>query len=509
MREIIVDLFAGGGGASIGIEQALGVPVDVAINHDETAIEVYRMNHPGTELWCSDLWRVSPTWVTRGRPVGLLWASPDCTHHSKAKGGPPNRDSKKRDMAWIVEHWAREVKPRVIMMENVEEFLSWGPLDSRGKVVTSQRGSTFRAFLARLRRQGYSVQYRELRACDYGAPTSRKRLFVIARRDGRTITWPAATHGPGTGRDYRTAAECLDFSLPCPSIFLDRDEGKRLGVKRPLAENTMRRIAKGVQRFVIESPDPFIVSYYGQDSFRGQAVAEPLRTIPTENRFGLVAPWFVPRHGERIGQEPRTRSALEPLPTVTATSNGATLVSAFMAKHYGGVTGHELRQPVGTVTARDHHSLVTSNLLCLRNNCAGSALQVPAPTVTAGGNHVGEVRAFLVKYFGTSFGQDVRDPLGTVTGRHRYGVVVTLHGQEYVIADIGMRMLQPFELFLAQGFPEDYRLNGVSKTRQVQLCGNSVPPPFSRALVGANYAVRDVSRDRSRLPLMRRMEAAV
>ena len=540
MREITVDLFAGGGGASVGIERAIGRSVDVAINHDQAAVRVHQLNHSDTEHWTADLWRIPPSWAVQGRPVGLLWASPDCTHHSKAKGGPPRRDSKKRDMAWIVEHWAREVSPRVIMLENVEEFLSWGPLDKRGRVIKSQRGATFRAFVARLRRLGYSVQWRELRACDYGAPTSRKRLFLVARRDGRPIVWPEPTHGPSADLPYRTAAECIDWSQPCPSIFLSKEEGRKYGVKRPLAEKTLQRIAKGIDKFVLQDPEPYVVNFsppapasksrYAEvqeflrdvgaapfvSKMRGGATGfpctAPMHTITsggnparpsTGNPLALAVPFLAPRYGERPGQEPRAQPANQPLATITGTNNGGRLAVAHLAKHYGGVVGHGADQPLGSVTARDHHSLVTSHLLHLRNNCHSRDTRTPLPTLTAGGGHVGEVRAFLLKYYGQGVGQEAGVPLDTITGRDRFGVVVTIQGEEYVLADIGMRMLQPRELFMAQGFPADYRLDGMTKTQQVRLCGNSVPPQFSEALVETNFAVEDRRNDWSYLPLMR------
>lgn len=472
-KEIVIDLFAGGGGASTGMEQALKGPVDVAVNHDRIAIEVHRLNHPQTEHWCADLWSVPPNWAVKGRPVGLLWASPDCTHHSKAKGGPPVRDSKKRDMAWIVERWAQDVKPRVIILENVEEFLGWGPCDSKGRVIKSQKGSTFRAFVARLRRQGYSVQYRELRACDYGAPTSRKRLFLIARRDKRPIVWPEPTHGPEAGRPYRAASECLDFSLPCPSIFLSKEEGKRLGVRRPLAENTLKRIAKGIQRYVIDAPEPFIVTCnHGGEGFRGQGLSDPMKTVTSSrDAHGLVMPHLISYYGR------------------------------------DGFRGQGSDESLRTVSTENRFGLVASNLLQLKNNCHGRSCLDPIPTLTAGGSHIGEVRSFLIKYYGQGVGQTLQEPLGTLTGRDRFGVV-TVHGQDYVIADIGLRMLQPRELFLAQGFPPEYRLDGVNKTAQVRLCGNSVPPQFAAALTRANYKRENRKSAYSRSPIMKCMERA-
>ncbi len=520
--ELIVDNFAGGGGASTGIEAALGRPVDIAINHDAGAIEMHTVNHPHTHHYCESVWDVDPRKVCNGRPVGLAWFSPDCKHFSKAKGGRPVEKSI-RGLAWVVVRWAKTVKPRVIILENVEEFKSWGPLvDDRP--CPERKGETFQQWKQELRRHGYQVEHRELRACDYGAPTIRKRLFVIARRDGVPIVWPAPTHGPkGSGlMPYRVAADIIDWSLPCPSIF-ER--------KRPLADNTLRRIARGLQRFVIDSPTPFIVTYYGPkkgEKFRGQSLKEPLRTQTTENRFALVAPVV-----ERMFSRSSGNSAGAPLGTVTGRPKES-LVSAFLAKHYGGNytgPGAKLSEPLHTVTAVDHHAvvaasmvrhfgqsvgsaldepvgtvtpggmgktgLVTSHLLKLRGTCKdGQPVTDPMPTVTASGLHVGEVRAFLLKYYGNEKdGCDLRGPLHTVPSRDRFGLV-TVHGQPYQIVDIGMRMLGPRELFAAQGFPADYihdrtaEGKPITKTAQVAGCGNAVCPPIAEALVRANMIDR-------------------
>ncbi len=287
MEPLIIDLFAGGGGASEGIKMALGRDPDIAINHDEIAIAVHKANHPGAYHYTEDIRGVSPTFATKRKPVGLLWGSPDCTHHSKAKGGAPTRDRKIRALAWVVEKWAREVSPMVIALENVEEFKHWGPLDAKGKIIKAHKGDTFRAFVRRLKRLGYKVEWKELRACDYGAPTIRKRLFLIARRDGLPIVWPEPTHGPGL-IPYRTAADIIDWSIPCPSIF-ER--------KRPLVKNTMRRIAKGIQRYVIDAADPFIV--HGGCERRWLNL--PLRlnhTRQMESKPGLLN---LKRMGNRLG----------------------------------------------------------------------------------------------------------------------------------------------------------------------------------------------------------------
>lgn len=522
MNELIVDCFAGGGGASQGIRMALGRDPDVAIDHDRVAVAMHQANHPGTRHLQQDVWEVSPRWATKRRPVALLWASPDCTHFSKAKGGPPVRDIKRRSLAWVVERWAREVRPRVILLENVEEFRQWGPLNGEGRVVESQKGATFRAFIRCLRSLGYSVEWRDLRACDFGAPTIRKRLFLIARCDGLPIVWPEPTHGPGL-LPYRTAAEIIDWSIPCPSIF-DR--------KRPLAQNTLRRIAEGIRRYVLEAAEPFIVPiqhYNGSNTVH--STSEPLRTIaasPKGGGFALAIPSLIQTgYGERKGQAPRVPGLDKPLGTVVAGGVKHALVAAFLAKHYGGVVGQNLRIPIGTVTSVDHHSLVSANLIRHFGCSVGRGMNDPIPTTTAGGQgktglvtssivkfkgtskagqpigeplhtvqtkpHYGEVRAFLIKYFGTDQNPQVREPLHTLTTKDRFGVVtVNIQGEPYIITDIGMRMLSPRELFRAQGFDDSYLIDieidgkRITKTDQVRMVGNSVCSPIAAELVKAN-----------------------
>lgn len=520
MTEIVVDLFAGGGGASEGIRWALGCDPDVAVNHDAVAVAVHEINHAGTWHLRQDIWDVHPRWAAKRRPVGLLWASPDCRHHSKAKGAAPTRDRKVRSLAWVLEKWILGVRPRVIILENVEEFQCWGPLDSEGKIVESQKGTFFKAFIRMFRRYGYKVDHKELRACDYGAPTIRKRLFLIARCDGQPIIWPEPTHGPGRAHPYRTAAEIIDWSLPCPSIF-DR--------KKPLAPNTLRRIAEGTRRYVLETSEPFIVnlthgvrleslgeplrtvtaahrgekaiitpyieSYYGPKhagEFRGVGLDAPIPTQTTANRFALVVPHLQRQFGNSVGH-----AADVPTGTVTAGGGGKTaLVAAFLAKHYGGVTGQNVLQPTGTITTKDHHSLVCSHLVKLRGTCRdGQPVTEPMPTLTAGGNHVGEVRAFVMKYYGSGGQwQSCHEPVHTVLTKDRLGLVtVQLGGEPYVIVDIGMRMLSPRELFRAQGFRDDYVIDvevdgrQITKADKVRMAGNSVCPPIVKALVEANY----------------------
>lgn len=435
---LIVDSFAGGGGASMGIEMALGRSPDIAINHDAEAIAMHAANHPATKHFTSNIWRVDPLDATGGKPVSLAWFSPDCKHFSKAKGGKPV-EKHIRDLAWVVVMWAKRARPKVILLENVEEFADWGPLLDDGLPCPDRRGFTFRRWVNELRKLGYKVEWREIRACDFGAPTIRKRLFLIARCDGMPITWPTPTHGTGL-LPYRTAAEIIDWSVPCPSIFLTRAEGRAVGVNRPLAPATMSRIAKGLKRYVIDAAKPFIVRQ-----------AQPAGT----DRSHLVA--------------------------------------AFLAQHNGGMVGHDARKPLSTLTLRGtQQQVVAASLVNLKGSTRRmSPADVPAPTQTSGGWHIAEVRAFLIKYYGTAIGQDVADPAHTVTSRDRIGLV-TVQGEPYGIVDIGMRMLTPRELFRAQGFPESYIIDGshngkqLTKTAQIRMCGNSVCPPVVAALVRAN-----------------------
>lgn len=340
-NELIVDNFAGGGGASLGIEWAFNRNVDIAINHDCEALAMHEANHPQTKHYCEDVWAVDPVKVTGGKPVGLAWFSPDCKHFSKAKGGKPV-EKKIRGLAWVVVKWAKLVSPRVIMLENVEEFQDWGPLRADGTPCPIRKGMTFRRWKKQLENLGYKVECKQLRACDYGTPTIRKRLFVIARRDGLPIVWPKPTHGKGL-KPYHTAAECIDWSLACPSIF-ER--------KKPLAEATMRRIAKGMFRYVINAKEPFIVGVGGRmGQSRPRSVEEPFQTITAKADSALVVP-FITEHANASSQ--RNFSAEEPLRTQCAQVKGGhfALVAAFLAQHNTGMTGHDARKPLSTITAR-------------------------------------------------------------------------------------------------------------------------------------------------------------
>ena len=540
MDEIFVDNFAGGGGASTGIEEAIGRSVDIAINHDRAAIAMHRANHPSTEHYTEDVWKVDPIKACRGRPVALAWFSPDCKHHSKAKGGKPvSRHI--RGLAWVAVKWAKAVRPRVIMLENVEEFQDWGRLDENDRPDPRFKGETFRRFVRKLEHEGYKVEYRLLRACDYGAPTMRRRFFLIARCDGRPIVWPEPTHGEpgslevvaGLLKPWVPVADVLDFSLPCPSIFDTSEEiMEKFGIKavRPLAENTMRRIARGVMKFVIENPRPFIVQVnHSGDGFRGQEVTEPLdtitakhgtgvvepiiapveirnnhgssgndvkeplRTITTGGHHMLIAPNLIQYHSEQT-ENVRGQNIDRPVMTLDA-SNRYGLVSTFISKYYDGGykgPGSAAEQPIGTITAIDHNALCAAFVTQFNHNSVGQSPDEPLNTITAGQGHFGDVRAFLVKYYGTGENcSDVGMPAPTITAKDRLGLV-TIRGQDYMIVDIGLRMLTPRELFDAQGFPSDYIIDvdadgkPYPKAEQVARCGNAVCPPIPTALVRAN-----------------------
>jgi DNA (cytosine-5)-methyltransferase 1 len=490
---IVVDLFAGGGGASTGLEAALdGRPVDIAINHDPTALAVHAANHPATRHLTADIWEVQPKAAVGGRRVAVLWASPDCTHFSIAKGDVPKAQNI-RSLAWAVARWCRDVKPDVVFVENVGEFQKWGPLGKDGRPMRSKMGTTFERWRARLVNLGYTVDHRVLDASAYGAPTKRRRLFIIARRDGLPIVWPEPTHGAGLA-PVHTAAECIDWSLDCPSIF---------GRKRPLAEKTDRRIALGFKRYVLEAgtAGPFLVNTRNGErvgqSPRVRSLAEPYNTVTAKGSQGaLVVPYVAKvNHGRDAN---RSAAADAPLSTVTAGQRGHALVSAWVVKHFGGMVGHDLGRPVGTITAKDHHGFAAAHLVKLRGDPSDHGTQPdveePLHTVSAGGNHAGLVYAFLVKFFGTAVGQPCTDPLCTVTTRDRCGLVlVTIDGETYVVVDIGFRMLQPHELLAAQfgRFAKGYDMTAAkTKAAKVRLIGNSVCPEIAEAIVRANVPTK-------------------
>lgn len=537
--ELIVDNFAGGGGASTGIELATGYSVDIAINHDPEAIKMHKANHPNTKHYCENVWAVDPVKACNWHPVGLAWFSPDCKHFSKAKGGKP-KDKNIRGLAWVACRWAGLVRPRVIMLENVEEFKTWGPLNRGHHPIKAKQGKTFEKFVQQLTDLGYEVQFKELVAADYGAPTMRKRFFMIARCDGKPIIWPEPTHAPvdseevkkGLLKPYVGAYTQLDFSLPCPSIFDTSEEIKeKYGIRavRPLAQKTMDRIARGLKKFVLDNPEPFIIQcnhggerrpndirepmptitgkhgygivepymvQIGQTGFtkdRSKDVREPLTTIVSKNEHCLISPTLIQYHSETSKDGVRGQTIEDPIMTVDS-SNRYGLAASFLQKYYDGGykgAGDTLENPLPTVTAWDHNSVVTANLIQMNNHCDGRDLRDPIPTITAGDGHFGEVRAFLIKYYGQGTGQDIEEPLDTVTSRDRFGLV-TIEGVDYQIVDIGLRMLEPKELYGCQGFPDDYIIDHdytgktYPRSEQVRRCGNAVCPPIPAALVRAN-----------------------
>ena len=580
--ELIVDNFAGGGGASTGIEMATGISVDIAINHDPEAIKIHKANHPSTKHYCESVWDVNPIEACKGHPIALAWFSPDCKHFSKAKGGKP-KDKNIRGLAWVTLRWAGLVRPRVIMLENVEEFKTWGPLNRSHRPIKAKQGVTFKKFVRQLEDLGYKVEFRELIAADYGAPTMRKRFFMIARCDGKPIVWPEPTHAPadseevkaGLLKPYVGAYTQLDFSLPCPSIFDTAEEIKeKYGIRavRPLAPKTMERIARGLKKFVIDNAEPFIVqvNHSGAKSDYCNSMNEPLSTVTSKHGFGVVEPYLVQCKynneaqdvekplgtvttvGSHLLVEPKLQmvgdgagfpidrmrypaycdpkemdklpfadpemekeiqeqlqapfmgtnttnhpggSCEEPIHTIT-TGNQQCLISPTLIQYHSEtskdeVRGQAIENPIMTVDGSNRYGLVTSFLSKFYGTSTGQDVKEPLHTITAGDGHFGEVRAFLIKYYGDATGQDIKAPLDTVTTKDRFGLV-TVNGVDYQIVDIGLRMLEPRELYGCQGFPDDYIIDHdytgklYPRSEQVRRCGNAVCPPIPAALVKAN-----------------------
>ncbi len=575
--EIIVDSFAGGGGASTGIELALGRIVNAAINHDPAAIRMHEANHPYTEHYQASVWDVDPEAVCRGRPVALAWFSPDCKHFSKAKGAALV-DRKIRGLAWIALRWAAKVRPRVIILENVEEFQTWGPV-RKGKPVKKLAGTTFQKFIGQLRALGYSVEWRELVAADYGAPTTRRRLVLIARCDGRAIVWPERTHAPrdsaevrsGKLQPWRSAAEIIDWSLPCPSIFSTKDEiHERYGISavRPLADNTMRRIIRGVDKFTIKSGAPFIVECNHSGGGHVTDSQEPCKTITAKHTGGICRPILAPltmtntsnsvgapvsapmntvRTGGGGGQMlvttslmcigqtgggNRIRSLHEHAPTTVSKQEACLVASSLIQYHtektenaraagldkpictvdaanrygltcanlveyYGGGRPLDVQSPMHTVTSHDREAVVAAHVVKYKRDEVGTRPSEPLPTQTAGGVF-GCCKAVLCK-IGTSerlhYWPQIRDLLNRYCG-YALGtddlLLLSIGGAPYYIADIGLRMLSPRELYNAMGFPPDYIIDHDAagkpypKTQQVARCGNAVCPPMAAAVVAAN-----------------------
>ncbi len=565
--ELIVDNFAGGGGASTGIELATGRVVDIAINHDPSAILMHQTNHPHTEHYQESVWDVDPVKLCRGKPVGLAWFSPDCKHFSKAKG-KALVDRKIRGLAWIVLKWAALVHPRVIILENVEEFITWGPV-RKGKPVKKKAGQTFDKWLSQLKSLDYDVEYKELIAADYGTPTSRKRFFLIARCDGKPIIWPKQTHASvndirvknGELKPYISASEVIDWSIPCPSIFDSKQQVlEKYGLKaiRPLANNTMRRIARGLDKFVINNPNPFILTnttgsvgssidepihtittagnqlfvtpFMAQHKFSNSAqdIKNPLSTITAVGSHELITPALIQYHSEQSKKEARTYSIEDPLLTADG-SNRFGLMAPYLTKYYSGDSAQRADVPMATVTPIDSENLTACFLSKYFTGVDGAELNAPLPTVTAI-DHNSLCMAHIAEFKGKDKGQAADSPLRTITANEAFGVVETfivkatpgvnlcrwdkvremlntycdwaiyddeillfkINGEFYFIADIGLRMLSPKELYKAMGFPDDYIIdrdylgNEYKRKYQVARCGNAVCPQVAKALVQAN-----------------------
>ena len=504
-REIIVDSFAGGGGASTGISLAIGRSVDIAINHDQEAIAMHMVNHPDTVHYCEDVWEVDPRKATKCQSVALLWLSPDCKHHSKARGGKP-KDKKIRGLAWVGVRWAGTVKPRVIILENVEEFQDWGPLTKDNLPDPKQKGRTFRVYANALRYQGYRVDWRELKACDFGAPTTRKRLFMIARCDGQPITWPKPTHGDpnspevksGKLKSWMTAADVINFELPSPSIFdtvAEIKEKYNLRAVRPLADKTMKRIAKGLDKFFLKNPKPFIMQAYGgYYTGSGRSIDSPLPTITQRDHNFLVAPTLLQYHDS---PEARGQTVDKPILTIDASPRHA-LVSAYLIKYYGQGIGQEITDPLHTITSKDRSALNVVHIVKFKGDNKGQMVNTPLQTITASIGQFGVVKTYLRKTNdtqGLGHWPKVRAMLNEYCDYHIGEdeiLIIEIGEDKYFISDIGLRMLIPRELFNANGFPSDYIIdhdvNGktLSKATQVAKCGNAVPPTFSEHLTRSN-----------------------
>lgn len=503
LDEIIVDNFAGGGGASTGMELATGRPVSIAINHDPDAILMHKTNHPYTEHLQASVWDVDPREVCRGRPVGLAWFSPDCKHFSKAKGSALV-DRNIRGLAWIVLRWAGTVRPRVIILENVEEFVTWGPV-RKGKPVKKKAGETFQQWKRQLLDLGYAIEHRELIAADYGAPTSRKRFVLIARCDGRPIVWPERTHAPRDSQEvkdgrllpWRSAAEIIDWSIPCYSVFDSKQEiKKKYGVNavRPLAKNTMRRVIRGVDKFTIKSGKPFIVECNHGGDGHTRSTEEPVNTVTGKYTGGLCEPVMAPFTFSNTGGRPL--NVREPLHTVTAHDREA-VVCAHISKYYGGIVGAEASEPLPTVTAIDHNALTAAHIVEFKGQDIEQDPQKPLRTITASAGEFAACHTYLEKVGGTDLMHwpEIRELLNEHCGYSLADdevLLLEIDGVYYFIGDILLRMLIPRELYNAMGFPfdyiidHDYRGSVYGKTKQVARCGNAVCPPMATALVRAN-----------------------
>ena len=546
-NELIVDLFAGGGGMSSAIEQACGLYPDIACNHDSDAISMHEANHPQTQHFQADVYELCPKAATKGRPVGLLHLSPDCTHHSQAAGGQP-RNKATRSLSWVGKRWAGQAKPRVITLENVKEIQKWGPLVAKrckktgrvlkldgtvaapGEVVPvsnqhlvpnpKKQGQTWKRFVQCLREIGYQVEWRLLVAADFGAPTTRERLFMVARCDGQPIVWPEPTHSktPEKGKKkWRSAAECIDFNNVGQSI---------INRKKPLADNTLKRIAKGIKKFVLDCPQPFIVPIaHFNGSEPVHSGLEPLRTItatPKGGSFAVSSPLLAPvhvtaGHGEGKGATQRrghgTKAITDPCTTITASGGGQSVATAYIMQANGGfnvTVGKPMDEPMTTITVTgSQQQLVAMMIERQFGTATGADITQPLPTIMTRGSgkcgfvgcELGEteqkaldVAQFLINYYGNGDARDKALPMDTITTRDRLALVtVYIKGEPFYIVDITLRMLEPKELYKAQGFPDDYRITHghdgrqFTKTAQVRMVGNSVSPPPAIALIKANY----------------------
>lgn len=537
-EKIIVDNFAGGGGASTGIELACGRPVTIAINHDPDAILLHKTNHPYTEHLQASVWDVDPEQVVRGRKVGLAWFSPDCKHFSKAKGSALV-DRNIRGLAWIVLRWAGTVRPDVIMLENVEEFQTWGPV-RKGKPVKNKAGQTFRQWKKQLLDLGYTIEHKELVAADYGAPTTRKRFVLVARCDGKPIVWPERTHAPrnspevkaGKLKPWRSAAEIIDWSIPGHSIFQSKEEIKALYgavVVRPLAGNTLRRVIRGVDKFTLKSGAPFIVQqkfqnaaqniekplttvtavgahelcepllapYLAECNHAGGGhiadVGEPYKTITAKHTGGVVAPVLIQYHTEQT-ENVRANGLEEPINTVDA-SNRYGFVSANLVEYYTGGRPLDISVPMHTVTSHDREALVAAQIAEFKGADIGQDCRKPLRTITASAGEFAVVRVTLRQTGDMGYWPQVRELLNRFCGydlADNECLVLMIGGVGYYIADITLRMLTPRELYNAMGFPPDYQIeqdylgNAYPKSKQVARCGNAVCPPLAEAMVRAN-----------------------
>lgn len=545
LDEIIVDNFAGGGGASTGMELATGKPVAIAINHDPAAILMHRTNHPYTEHLQASVWDVDPEKVTGGRPVGLAWFSPDCKHFSKAKGSALV-DRNIRGLAWIVLRWAGTVRPRVIILENVEEFQTWGPV-RKGKPIKKKSGETFRKWKQQLSDLGYEIDQRELVAADFGVPTTRKRFYLIARCDGKPIVWPEPTHAPrdsdavknGKKKPWKSAAEIIDWNQPMYSIFSTRAEIKEkfgVNVVRPLADNTMRRIIRGVDKFTLKSGQPFLVpTGYGERSGqkpRVHNISDPLPTVVSSGKHNLVRPMMAPatfsNTGGSVGspaenpvgtirtaggqvlaaanliqyhteqtENVRANGLKNPLPTADG-SNRYGFVAANLVEYFSNGRPLDISEPMHTATSHDREALTAAHVAEFKGKDIGQKIQRPLRTVTAQGGTFGlcgtEIRTYED---GADFGHwpEIRELLNQYCGyqlKSNEIILLTIGGKDWFLCDISMRMLTPRELYSAMGFPPDYKIDRdytgkpYPKNQQVARCGNAVCPGMAEALTRAN-----------------------